>query len=202
MLRIFFTGAFRKPRELNWVIGVVLLHARCPRGLSGYSLPDDLLSGTGLRILDGMVMSIPVVGTYLSFLVSAASSPATDRHSAALHRARPADPGYPAALIAAAPAADRLPQHTQFAGPGPHRAERRRLPVLPVFIAKRGFFFVVFGIALMAGLLPINPIWHVRALRPAAVHGGLPARLVHGLRRGALRIFPGWETHARATRSP
>ena len=63
-LRIFFTGAFRKPRELNWVIGVVLLALGIFEGFFGYSLPDDLLSGTGLRFLDGAVRATPVIGTW------------------------------------------------------------------------------------------------------------------------------------------
>ena len=55
MLRVFFTGAFRKPRELNWLIGVGLLTLGIVEGFAGYSLPDDLLSGTGLRIADGLM---------------------------------------------------------------------------------------------------------------------------------------------------
>ena len=49
LLRVFFTGAFRKPRELNWVIGCLLLLLGTLEGFTGYSLPDDLLSGTGIR---------------------------------------------------------------------------------------------------------------------------------------------------------
>ena len=60
MLRVFFTGAFRKPRELNWVIGVaLLLLLGIVEGFAGYSLPDDLLSGTGLRIADGLIKVDP-----------------------------------------------------------------------------------------------------------------------------------------------
>jgi len=66
MLRIFFTGAFRKPRELNWTIGFVLWVLAMAEGFTGYSLPDDLLSGNGLRIIDGMVKGIPVIGTWIS----------------------------------------------------------------------------------------------------------------------------------------
>src|SRR5262249_59901906 len=65
MLRIFFTGAYRKPREVNWLIGIVMFTLALIQGLFGYSLPDDLLSGTGLRILEGVLLSIPLVGTYL-----------------------------------------------------------------------------------------------------------------------------------------
>lgn len=73
-LRIFFTGAFRKPRELNWVIGVALLALGIFEGFFGYSLPDDLLSGTGLRFLDGAVRATPVIGTWAEFFVLPGSS--------------------------------------------------------------------------------------------------------------------------------
>ena len=69
LLRVFFTGAFRKPRELNWVIGCLLLLLGTLEGFTGYSLPDDLLSGTGIRAADGFVKAIPVVGTYVSFFL-------------------------------------------------------------------------------------------------------------------------------------
>jgi ubiquinol-cytochrome c reductase cytochrome b subunit len=64
MFRVFFTGAFRKPREFNWIIGVGLTVLALAAGFSGYSLPDDLLSGTGLRAARGFVQATPVVGTY------------------------------------------------------------------------------------------------------------------------------------------
>ena len=77
MLRIFFTGAFRKPRELNWVIGFILFILAMGEGFTGYSLPDDLLSGNGLRIIDGMVKGIPVIGTWTSFLLFGGEFPGT-----------------------------------------------------------------------------------------------------------------------------
>src|SRR5690349_1873026 len=69
MLRIFFTGAYRKPREVNWLIGLGLLTLGLVEGFAGYSLPDDLLSGTGLRFVDGLIRSIPLVGSYLEFFI-------------------------------------------------------------------------------------------------------------------------------------
>ncbi|MGZ8582473.1 MAG: cytochrome b, partial [Actinomycetota bacterium] len=68
LVRVFFTGAFRKPRELSWIIGVTLLVLGIGAGFTGYSLPDDLLSGTGLRIIYSAVLSIPVIGTWLAYL--------------------------------------------------------------------------------------------------------------------------------------
>ena len=73
MFRVFFTGAFRKPREINWVIGIVLALLAIIEGFAGYSLPDDLLSGTGLRAMEGFVQSAPVIGSYLVVLRSSAA---------------------------------------------------------------------------------------------------------------------------------
>src|SRR3954451_22837401 len=76
-LRIFFTGAFRKPREFNWVLGVGLLATGLIEGFAGYSLPDDLLSGTGLRFVDGLIRAIPLIGTWAEFFVFAGEFPGT-----------------------------------------------------------------------------------------------------------------------------
>src|SRR4029077_4433392 len=78
MIRIFFTGAYRKPRELNWLIGIVMFTLALLEGLFGYSLPDDLLSGTGLRILEGVLLGIPIVGTYGSFFLFGGQFPGHD----------------------------------------------------------------------------------------------------------------------------
>ncbi len=96
MLRVFFTGAYRKPREINWLIGIGLFTLGILEGLFGYSLPDDLLSGTGLRITQGVMQSIPVVGTYICLLRLRRVVPGPGLHPAPLHGARPADPGHPA----------------------------------------------------------------------------------------------------------
>jgi ubiquinol-cytochrome c reductase cytochrome b subunit len=69
MCRIFFTGAFRKPREINWIIGLTLWMVVMLEGFTGYSLPDDLLSGTGLRVIYSIVQSIPFVGTWVAYNV-------------------------------------------------------------------------------------------------------------------------------------
>src|SRR5690606_23022240 len=66
MLRTVVTGAFRKPRELNWIIGVLLFWVGFLEGFMGYSLPDDALSGTGLRIGHAIMLSVPVIGTWLA----------------------------------------------------------------------------------------------------------------------------------------
>jgi ubiquinol-cytochrome c reductase cytochrome b subunit len=78
MLRVFFTGAYRKPRDVNWLIGIILFTLGMVEGLFGYSLPDDLLSGTGIRILEGVLQAIPIVGTYLAFFLFGGQFPGTD----------------------------------------------------------------------------------------------------------------------------
>ncbi|MEN8944794.1 MAG: cytochrome b N-terminal domain-containing protein, partial [Candidatus Nanopelagicales bacterium] len=78
MFRVFFTGAFRKPREFNWLVGVGLTALALGAGFTGYSLPDDLLSGTGLQIIRGILQSIPLVGTWAAFLVFGGEFPGTE----------------------------------------------------------------------------------------------------------------------------
>src|SRR6201998_181092 len=78
LARVFFTGAFRKPREANWVIGALLLIAALAEGYLGYSLPDDLLSGTGLRTaLSSITLGLPVIGTWLHWAIFGGDFPST-----------------------------------------------------------------------------------------------------------------------------
>src|SRR3954466_15754238 len=76
LVRIFFTGAFRRPRELNWIVGVTLLVLGIFNGFAGYSLPDDLLSGTGLRIAYSIALGVPIIGSYAAFLLFGGEFPA------------------------------------------------------------------------------------------------------------------------------
>ena len=128
LMRVFFTGAFRKPRELNWVIGCLLLLLGILEGFAGYSLPDDLLSGTGLRVADGFIKSIPVVGTYMSFFLFGGEFPG----DAIIPRLYIVHvlliPGLLLALIGAHMLLLVYHKHTQWPGPGRTERERRRLP--------------------------------------------------------------------------
>ena len=65
LLRLYFTGGFRRPRWLNWLIWVTLLVLGMVAGVSGTILPDDLMSGGSLSVLEGVTLSIPVIGTHL-----------------------------------------------------------------------------------------------------------------------------------------
>ncbi len=118
MLRIFFTGAFRRPRELNWAIGVTLFMLSLAEGFAGYSLPDDLLSGTGLRIAQGIMTSIPVAGTYAAFFVFGGEAPGHE----IITRLYPAHvlllPGAIIALVTVHLILVFHLKHTQWRGPG------------------------------------------------------------------------------------
>ena len=110
MCRVFFTGAFRKPREINWLIGVGLITLGIVEGLAGYSLPDDLLSGTGLRITEGVLLVAPGRRHLPVVLPVRRRVPGRGHHPAALHRPRPADPGHLPGADHRAPDARLVPE--------------------------------------------------------------------------------------------
>ena len=195
LLRVFFTGAFRKPRELNWVIGVVLFLLSIAAGFSGYSLPDDLLSGTGLRITQGIIQASPVIGTWFSFLLFDGEFPGT----AFIPRLYSVHilliPGLILALVTAHLMMVWYQKHTQFPGPGRTNDNVVGYPLMPVYMAKAGgFFFVVFGtIVPLAGLFQINPIWAYGPYIPDQVTAGSQPDWYVGFLDGALRLMPPWE---------
>ena len=128
LVRIFFTGAFRRPREANWVIGSLLLILAMFEGFFGYSLPDDLLSGTGLRAaLSSITLGIPVIGTWMHWALFGGDFPGDDHHPAALRRCTSCCfPGIILALIGVHLALVWFQKHTQFPGPGRTETQRRR----------------------------------------------------------------------------
>ncbi len=198
MLRIFFTGAFRKPREINWLVGLSLLLLGIVEGFAGYSLPDDLLSGIGLRIAEGIMLSIPVVGTYISFFAFGGEFPGEDFIPRLYTVHVLLIPGILLGLIAAHMLLLVYHKHTQWPGPGRTNDNVVGYPLLPVYMAKAGgFFFIVFGItALMGGLMQINPIWSYGPYNPAQVTADSQPDWYMGWLDGGLRVMPGWETHA------
>ncbi|MFT4288094.1 MAG: cytochrome b N-terminal domain-containing protein [Nocardioides sp.] len=197
LLRVFFTGAHRKPREVNWVIGCLLLLLGTLEGFTGYSLPDDLLSGTGVRAADGFIKSIPIVGTYVSFFLFGGEFPG----DAIIPRLYTIHvlliPGLLLALIAAHMLLLVYHKHTQWPGPGRTEENVVGYPLLPVYMAKAGgFFFVVFGVtAIMGGLFSINPVWKFGPYDPTKVTAGSQPDWYMGWPDGLLRIMPGWESH-------
>ena len=197
LMRVYFTGAFRKPRELNWVIGSLLLLLGTLEGFTGYSLPDDLLSGTGIRAADGFMKSMPVVGTYMSFFLFGGEFPGDQIISRLYGVHILLIPGVLLALIGAHMLLLVFHKHTQWPGPGRTNDNVVGYPLLPVYAAKAGgFFFIVFGLsALMGGLMTINPVWRFGPYDPSQVTAGSQPDWYMGWPDGALRIMPGWETH-------
>jgi ubiquinol-cytochrome c reductase cytochrome b subunit len=197
LLRVFFTGAFRKPRELNWVIGSLLLLLGTLEGFTGYSLPDDLLSGTGIRAADGFMKSMPVVGTYMSFFLFGGEFPGDSIIPRLFTIHVLLIPGILLALVGAHMLLLVYHKHTQWPGPGRTEQNVVGYPMLPVYMAKAGgFFFVVFGVlGLMGALMTINPVWRFGPYNPAEVTAGSQPDWYMGWPDGALRIMPNWETH-------
>ena len=196
-LRVFFTGAFRKPREINWLIGVGLLTLAIFEGFAGYSLPDDLLSGTGLRIGYSLLQGIPVVGSWLAMLVFGGEFPGSGFISRlyAIHILLL--PGIILALITAHMMILWHQKHTDFRGPGKSEQTVVGTRFYPGYILKGGgYTFIVFGIAaLLGGLAQINPIWYYGPFTPAQVSAGSQPDFYMGFLEGSLRIMPGWEWH-------
>jgi ubiquinol-cytochrome c reductase cytochrome b subunit len=195
MFRVFFTGAFRRPRELNWIIGVGLWVFGFVEGFAGYSIPDDALSGTGLRIASGIMESIPLVGTWVTFAVFGGEFPGTDIIPRLYVAHVLLIPGLLVALVSVHMALLVKQKHTQFPGPG--RTEKNVVGVrmFPAFSFKAGgFFMVVFGVlALLGGLFQINPIWFFGPYKAEVVSSGSQPDWYVGWLDGSTRLFPAWE---------
>ena len=198
LLRVFFTGAFRKPREANWLIGIGLLTLGIVEGFLGYSLPDDLLSGTGIRIAEAIIQAIPVVGSYLSFFAFGGAFPGhvfIPRiyivHVLLL-------PGIFLALITIHLMLVWYQKHTQYPGPGRKESNVVGYPLMPVYMAKAGgFFFIVFGItAFLGAVASINPIWLYGPYTPGQISAGSQPDWYMGWLDGLVRMAPPLETHA------
>jgi ubiquinol-cytochrome c reductase cytochrome b subunit len=195
LMRIFFTGAFRRPRELNWMIGTTLLLLAIANGFTGYSLPDDQLSGTGLRIAYSVVISVPVVGVWIAFLIFGGEFPGNEVLTRFFVIHILIVPVAIAVLLAAHLAILVRQKHTQYRGAG--RKERNVVGarLWPTFTAKTiGLFFFVFAAcAALGGLAQINPVWIWGPFQPAAVSAGSQPDWYVGWLEGSLRLLPGWE---------
>jgi ubiquinol-cytochrome c reductase cytochrome b subunit len=197
MLRIFFTGAYRKPREVNWLIGITMFTLAILEGLFGYSLPDDLLSGTGLRITQGVLQSIPVVGTYLYYFAFGGAFPGHDFIPRLYTIHVLLVPGILLALVVAHLMIMWFQGHTQFPGKGKAEKTVTGKAFYPVFLIKTNAF-LVFTFAICAGLATfaqINPIWLFGPYTPDSITAGSQPDFYMGFLEGALRIMPNWETN-------
>jgi ubiquinol-cytochrome c reductase cytochrome b subunit len=196
MARVYFTGAFRKPRETNWLIGFIMLTLSFIEGLAGYSLPDDLLSGTGLRITEGVLLSIPVVGTYLSFFLFGGEFPGEDIIPRLYVAHVLLIPGIFLALITVHLILVWYQKHTQYPLPGRTEKNAVGYPFFPVYTAKAGgFFFITFGVTtLLSAFVSINPVWLFGPYNPGEISAGSQPDWYMGFLEGSLRLFPNWET--------
>jgi ubiquinol-cytochrome c reductase cytochrome b subunit len=195
LLRIFFTGAFRKPRETNWLIGVVLLVLAILEGATGYTLPDDLLSGTGLRIISAIILSIPVIGTWAHFAVFNGDFVGEQIIGRFYIVHVLLIPAILLALIGLHLLILVKQKHTQFPGAGrtEHNVVGNRL--FPTFATKAtGLIFVVFGVcAALGGLVQINPVWLWGPYNPAQVSAASQPDWYVMFLDGSTRLFPAWD---------
>ncbi|SCX12420.1 cytochrome bc complex cytochrome b subunit [Candidatus Aquiluna sp. UB-MaderosW2red] len=196
MLRVFFTGAFRKPRELNWVVGFLLFLMAMGAGFTGYSLPDDLLSGNGLRIIDGMLKGIPVIGTSISSGFFGGEFPGTEVVARLYSLHIMIIPALIIVFIALHLMMVIIHKHSHYSGPGRTDENVVGYPLMPVYVAKAGgFFFLVFGVIMaISATFTINPIWNYGPYDPSPVSAGTQPDWYIGWLDGALRLAPtGWD---------
>jgi ubiquinol-cytochrome c reductase cytochrome b subunit len=197
LFRVFFTGAFRKPRTLNWHIGVGLLVLAILEGFAGYSLPDDLLSGTGVRIAYSIIEGVPVVGTYIAYFLFGGQYPGQDIISRLFIIHVLLIPGILLALIAAHMMILWHQKHTDFPGPGKTEHVVVGTKFYPTFFLKtNGFLFIVFGVlSLLGAFATINPVWLYGPYNAGQVSAGSQPDWYIGFLDGAVRLTPNWETH-------
>jgi ubiquinol-cytochrome c reductase cytochrome b subunit len=197
MMRVFFTGAFRRPRELNWIVGVTLFILAFFNGFTGYSLPDDLLSGTGLRIAYSIALSMPIVGSWMAFLVFGGEFPAHEIIPRLFVTHVMIVPGLILGLLGAHLAIIWRQKHTDFPGPGRTETNVVGSKLWPTYaVNSTGLFFAVFAVLIaMGGLAQVNPVWLYGPFRPDQVPSPAQPDWWLGWLEGALRIFPPVEIH-------
>jgi ubiquinol-cytochrome c reductase cytochrome b subunit len=193
--RVFFTGAFRRPREINWLIGVSLLLMALAAGFSGYSLPDDLLSGTGLRITYSVAFAIPFVGPWLAYLVFGGEFPTTELIGRLYVFHIMLLPLLMIGAITVHLGILVLQKHTQF--PGGQATERnvvgRHFWPGQAFRSLGLLFVTAAVLALMGGLVQVNPVWVYGPYIPSAAASPAQPDWYLGWLEGALRLGPNWE---------
>jgi ubiquinol-cytochrome c reductase cytochrome b subunit len=195
MARVFFTGAFRRPREINWLVGMGLLLIALGMGFTGYSLPDDLLSGTGLRIAYSVLLSIPFLGPYLASLAFGGEFPTAGIISRLFVLHVMLLPALLIGLIVAHLAILWRQKHTQFPGPG--KTERNVVgpSFWPTQVFKSTCLMLLTAalLAVFGGWVQINPIWEYGPFVPTTVSAPAQPDWYMGWLEGAIRLFPSFE---------
>jgi ubiquinol-cytochrome c reductase cytochrome b subunit len=198
LARVFFTGAFRRPREINWIVGVTLLILAIFNGFAGYSLLDDQLSGTGLRIAYSIALSVPIAGTWLTSLLFGGEFPGPDIITRLYVIHILLIPALIAVLLTAHLAILVRHKHTNFPGPGRRDDNVVGERLWPTYAAKAlGLLFLTASVlCFLGGVVQINPIWVFGPFEPAQVSAASQPDWYMGWLDGALRIMPGWELRA------
>ncbi|HWE34172.1 MAG TPA: cytochrome b N-terminal domain-containing protein [Solirubrobacteraceae bacterium] len=197
LMRVFFTGAFRKPRELTWIIGLLLLFTALLEGYLGYSLVDDLLSGMGLAIGYGVGLSIPVIGGPMTQAIFGAPFPGKDIFWGRMYIAHVLlIPILLATLIGIHLVLVAARHHTQFRESRRHT--ERRIIGVPMFPGQAPrslalMFFVAAILFLLGGLIQINPIWQWGPFEPWLGTNGAQPDWYLGWLIGALRLMPSFD---------
>ncbi len=197
LIRIFFTGAYRKPRELTYLIGVLMLFLTLLEGYLGYSLADDLLSGMGLAIGYSVALSIPLIGANLALLIWGGPFPGDPDfwsrmyigHVLILPLVIGGLLGLHLALVASR-------HHTRFRrSRDPGEGKLIGVPSFPGQAPRSlGLFFAVAAIlVLMGGLIQINPVWLWGPYHLSLGTNGAQPDWYLGWLIGALRLIPGFD---------
>jgi ubiquinol-cytochrome c reductase cytochrome b subunit len=196
LMRIFFTGAFRKPRDINYVIGVTMLALAIFEGFAGYSLPDDLLSGMGLAIAYGVALSIPLVGAPVAILLWGGEFPGSGVVEPRLFIAHVfIVPGVLAALVGAHLAIIMRQKHSQFPGPARREGNVVGTPMWPGYALRSGGLMLAVAAVLFlaGGLIQINPVWQWGPYEMANATNGAQPDWYLGWLIGALRLMPSFD---------
>jgi ubiquinol-cytochrome c reductase cytochrome b subunit len=212
LLQLFFTAAFRRPRRLHWLIWVTLLPLGMVAGWTGTILPDDMLSGGSLALLQAVLQSIPVVGTHLMLWVFGGDVPGHQiiprlywLHVLVL----------PVVMIGLLVLGRRLARRTGLNrqprphGSGQHGSGSRRsgwpgsgwrgsgwrgLVRNPAVATSLAMFFATCAVLTLLGTVAqIDPIWSIGPYQPGATTSGAVPDWYMGFLDSALRVMPGWE---------
>jgi ubiquinol-cytochrome c reductase cytochrome b subunit len=196
LLRVFFTGAFRAPRELTWVLGILLLGAGIFEGFAGYSLPDDLMSGMGLAIAYGVALSLPLAGGEVGSLAWGGQYPGDGSIESRLFILHVfVVPAVMATLIALHLALVARHHHTQFPGPGRREQNTVGNPLWPAYALRSVALGLLVAALLLAlgGLVQINPIWQWGAYEINRSTNGAQPDWYLGWLIGGLRLMPAFD---------
>ncbi len=195
LCRVFFTGAFRRPREINWVVGCTLFVLAIVNGFAGYSLLDDQLSGTGVRVSYSIILSIPLIGPWIASLLFGGDFPGADFIPRLFIIHVLLVPLVIMALLGVHLAILVRHKHTHFAGEGATDDNVVGERLWPTYVFKAGglFFLVAAVLALLGGLAQINPVWMYGPFRIENVSSASQPDWYMGWADGALRLMPNWE---------